>query len=409
MSKRDYRLSVLENYRRATSIGAYDRPATGLFGKYDHVRLLWEDVCTRRYLREFLRDAAEWMEPLCVADLGCGSGEGFRLLFHATTDEGAVLAEQRLHSYIGFDISDAMIAKARALFPDEPRVRFYQVDLSEGLPDVETELRFNLYFSSYAALSHLSDDELQELLRSLFQRMASRAVFVADLLGRYSWEWTGYWYVGGACFKEYTMSYLYPPDERETAERFPMRYWGGSEFDQFVRMAAQEAGVRVVRAAHHDRSVFVGRHTDTGAFNPDIVPIRAYVNQLFEPYHRTEVDKLYIPRLPESPNAAVNDFLHTFANDWNRLVECWLVATHEPLHADTWLHTNRTRLSPIARELAESLLDSLGAMRTLPVDSPIANFAEPLLGYLLRRLERRSQRGLGCGHGLLAYYEFVRT
>ena len=409
MSQRDHRLSVLENYRRATSIGAYDRPPTGLFGKHDHVRMLWEDVCTRRYLREFLRDTTELKEPLCVADLGCGSGEGFRLLFHHTTDDEPVLAQQRLHRYIGFDISDAMIAKARALFHEEPRVGFYQVDLGEGLPDVEPELQFNIYFSSYAALSHLSDEELQELLGSLFRRMGAYAVFVADLLGRYSWEWTSYWSVDGMCFRDYSMSYLYPPNARDTAERFPMRYWGGSEFDQFVRRVAQEAGVRVVRAARHDRSVFVGRHTDTGAFNPDIVPIRAYVNQLFEPYHRTEVDKLYIPHLPESPDAAVNDFLHTFANDWNRLVECWLVATHEPLHAETWLYTNRTRLSPIARELAESLLDSLRAVSTLPVDSPIANFAEPLLGYLLRRLERRSQHGLGCGHGLLAYYEFARA
>jgi hypothetical protein len=37
-----------------------------------------------------------------------------------------------------------------------------------------------------------------------------------------------------------------------------------------------------------------------------------------------------------------------------------------------------------------------------------ANIIEPSLGYALRELEMRLQRGIGCGHGLVAILELER-
>jgi len=37
-----------------------------------------------------------------------------------------------------------------------------------------------------------------------------------------------------------------------------------------------------------------------------------------------------------------------------------------------------------------------------------ASLVEPQLGYCLRELEMRLQKGLGCGHGLVAIFDIVK-
>lgn len=402
---------VLTNYWRAVQIGAYDRLHGGLFGKHDNTRRLWEDICTRRELRQFA-EGAPWLtqQPLHVANLGCGPGAGYDLLFTTPLEDESVLPLNALRSYTGFDISPAMIEKAREQFEGNPRTRFHQCDLGAGLPTDADHPPYTLFFSSYAALSHLNPNGLRQLLHSIFQHMAKRAIFVADLLGKWSWEWTSYWREDDPFSDVYSMSYIYLPHQRVSAnpERFLMWYWSGSGFDAFVQQVAEESGVHVLRKVHVDRSIFVGRHTDTREFNPKIQPIRTLVNSLFEPYHPTRVRGLLIHPLPPAPDAFVNEFFEHFRLQWNALVEAWLHAVERsPDAARAWLSTHP--LHERTQELALSLVDGIEALQRLKVDAPITNFAEPLLGFTLRRLERRLQRGLGCGHGLLAYYEFERS
>ena len=42
------------------------------------------------------------------------------------------------------------------------------------------------------------------------------------------------------------------------------------------------------------------------------------------------------------------------------------------------------------------------------VGNPRAGLVEPQLGYCLRELEMGLQKGLGCGHGLVAIFEIVK-
>ncbi len=42
------------------------------------------------------------------------------------------------------------------------------------------------------------------------------------------------------------------------------------------------------------------------------------------------------------------------------------------------------------------------------IGNPRASIVEPQLGYCLRELEMGLQRGLGCGHGLVAIFEVVK-
>ena len=42
------------------------------------------------------------------------------------------------------------------------------------------------------------------------------------------------------------------------------------------------------------------------------------------------------------------------------------------------------------------------------IGTPRTSLVEPQLGYCLRELEAGLQKGLGCGHGLVAIFEIVR-
>ena len=42
------------------------------------------------------------------------------------------------------------------------------------------------------------------------------------------------------------------------------------------------------------------------------------------------------------------------------------------------------------------------------IGTPRASLVEPQLGYCLRELEMGLQKGLGCGHGLVAIFEIIK-
>jgi hypothetical protein len=57
----------------------------------------------------------------------------------------------------------------------------------------------------------------------------------------------------------------------------------------------------------------------------------------------------------------------------------------------------RTALSTMRRVLAAATRTKIG--------SPRATLVEPQLAYCLREIEMGIQRGIGCGHGLVAIFE----
>lgn len=402
---------VLRNYQKAVSIGAYDRPPTGLSGKFDNVRRFWEDAILRIALKEFLEPFIHHkrtqLSRIRIIDLGCGPGAGYDLLTSPTRSGPVVIEETMVGVYKGVDISPDMIAKAKEYYQDNPKCLFTVADLNDGLPVEDHEPPYDIYFSSYAPLSHLPDESLRRLLMDICTHMGERAVFVADVLGRFSYEWQCYWDEGG--MQTYSMSYLYPRELRQQiVERFPMRFWGGREFDQFVTETVEQCGVKVTRRELRDRSILVGRHMDTGEFNPSTQPIRSAVNSLFEPNRRTDLTLLFFDYKPHPRHPDINAFFERFQLAWNAVVSAAIDELQCSYHASWQGVENIVVSSAPVRQAIKTVQASVRHSHLFCLDDPIANFVEPQLAYALRRLEQSLQQGLGCGHSLLAFYEFCK-
>ena len=413
---RDLNGTGLQTYSDAVARGLYDRPAGGLWGKYDNVRVSWEDRITRLTLRPFVREAERAAEAqerkVCVVDLGCGAGQGYELLTRIeesglNVDDAPrfVLPAERVGLYLGIDLSPAMVEQGSRNYADVDSVRFEQGDLRDGLAAVASEAPFDIYISSYASLSHLDGPGLASCLRDIVQHAAPGAVVILDLVGRYSPEWPGFWSATteSAKVRPYSMSYLYAESERQNwdVERFPLRFWTGEEIRDLCAQLAAGMGVAVAPVAIVDRSVFVGRHVDTSEYGCRLPPLRSLMNQLYEQNVRTPLDQLRVDHRLTSSNQAVDRFFSTLTESWNCVIDFTLKRlTHgrvDLVALDDWgQFTPELRLALMTMD---RVVESASA---IDVGDTRADIVEPQLAHVLQRLEHTLQEGLGCGHGLLA-------
>ncbi|EKU96268.1 hypothetical protein Lepto7375DRAFT_0256 [Leptolyngbya sp. PCC 7375] len=405
-----------KTYTQAVREGKYDLYVGNLFGKYDNVRTYWEDQLTsialRPYLSKLVESKRETGKKMRIVDLGCGAGQGYQILTkidRRDLDLGLqhqrVLPEDEIATYLGLDISQAMVEKGDILFADKPQVQFAQADLREGLGQIKQEhSSFDIYFSSYGSLSHLSRQDLVRLLTDICHHGHDGSLIVLDLIGRYSIEWPGFWAAETEAEKvrQYTMSYLYSESARQQLdiESFPLRFWTGLEVQQLAKELAATTGISVDVAKLMDRSVLVGRHTDTREYNPNLKSLRRLINSLHEDYLRTDLEELILDPsiIPEHPQ--VSPWLRQLVDSWNILVEyCQHRLTHnfslpELKGWDDFPKPLQFSLMTIDRVIAD-----VGWMW---YGDPRANIIEPQLGYALRTLEYDMQKGWGCGHGLVA-------
>lgn len=405
-----------QTYTQAVREGKYDLYVGNLFGKYDNVRTYWEDQLTRIALRPFLRELVEHRcqnnQGLRIVDLGCGAGQGYQILTQIDRrdlDLGLqhqrVLPTEKIDLYLGLDISAAMVDKGQILFEHEPHVTFAQADLRQGLGAIKTEQEpFDIYFSAYGSLSHLARQDLVTLLQDVCQHSCDGSLVVLDLLGRYSIEWPDFWQATSESEKvqQYTMSYLYSPAARQQidSETFPLRFWTGPEIKELAQELTVATGAKVEVVKLMDRSVLVGRHTDTQEYNSQLKPIRRSINSLHEDYIRTNLEDLMIdPKMvPDHPLIA--PYLHQLISAWNIVVEycqkrlsqrCSLI---ELAGWDEFTKPLQFTLMMIDRAISD--------VSWMWYGDPRANIIEPQLGYALRTLEYEMQQGYGCSHGLLA-------
>jgi SAM-dependent methyltransferase len=412
-----------KTYDDAVASGFYQRDHGGLQGKYDNVRRYWEDQITRFALHGFVEPLVtakrRSLSRIRVVDLGAGSGEGYSILSSlkktggdVASKEVDVLPADILGLYKGIDISEAMVQQGSRIYEDDPKVDFAQGDLSEGLPSLKSDSPFDIYFSSYGSLSHLRDKEMERLLADLADHMDGECIFVADLIGRYSFEWQCYWDqpTDETNMRQYSMSYLYPEEmlDKVEVERFPLRYWGAKEYDAFVEDILRKRGCRVGKSKLIDRSVLVGRHMNTGEFNPHAQPIRNAVNTLHEFNHRTDLKSLLFDYVPRSGFPELNAFFESFQMAWNAVVYAAIEALSR--WDDTeWLSRPPPDDYPATvREYISTIRDVVRNVRWFRMGDPRANVIEPQLGYILRNLEMDFQQGLGTGHGLLAIYRIQK-
>lgn len=394
-----------EDYGQLVRAGHYTPRDDLSTGRLDHVRRVWENQLTRFSIRPALVRLLERRGPhgLRVLDLGCGNGEGWQLLTRISSaqDEAEGLLEpERIARYVGVDLCEDMVCQARERLGAYPQATFIQADL--GHPE-----RFlqpaDLYFSSYGSPSHLEDVQLSTLCEAIGRQAPSGAVVVLDLLGQFSLEWPRYWGYSNRPEQDrmqpYNMVWIYPEnlqDERRSDfADYRLRFWGGEEVESFLRQVPV-LGRRLARVERYDRSIFVGRHLDTGDFNPQARPTRRGVNSLFEFNRVTDPCLLEVGPLP----AGHLPFLESYRRTWNGLVAMFeALSRNQPLPDDF-------DLPPVLREGMQSLAaQAESSSQWLQPGLPIGNSLEPSFGLLLRQSEFFMQQGLGCGHGLIVVLE----
>ena len=399
-------------YDLAVKAGFYESTPAGLFGKKDNVRRIWEDMTIKLRLRPYLEDIIASGRRLRVVDLGSGAGEGFELLTHVPARiEGSsgqgpefVLSKDDIDSYVGLDLSRAMVAQGRRNYHGRSNVRFEIADLNAELP-IADEAPFDVYFSSYGSFSHLSKSGLTDAVSRCVRHARSGSIVVLDLLGRRSLEWPRYWALSADEFLPYNMAYLTPPERRdpERIQWFRNSFWTGADVHDAVRDAAGATGRAVAVEHMSDRSIFVGRHIETGLFGGRLQRLRHQVNRLLDHGYRGRIDELHVDRTAvdelcgEFPQVCRR--LGDYAGEWNAVVDL----------LEELMTGDKARVSALIRCADPGLAEDLVMLKWLAANAhrfPVADFWASIMGpqvaIVLRSREMALPEGIGCGHGLFA-------
>lgn len=408
-----------EFYESAVSMGFYGREDSGLTGKKDNVRKFWEDVFVKLVCRPFIENRPPDDKKMRILDLGSGSGEGFELLTHIPPSKPGtnmhndfILKPGDIEHYVGLDISPSMIAQGRANYRDLGNVGFEYANLEDGLPQVVMRDRpFDLYFSSYGSLSHLHPESLEALFVQIFKHAANGSVLIYDTHGKYSPSWPKYW-AEKKIMLPYTMAYLVPGDKRkeENVEWFNLCYWDIGDLKAAMQRAASKAGVNINLLYMLDRSIFVGRHIDTGLMSTKPLPLRYQVSRLLDHGYRGEVEHMRVELSHLEKYKDINPLawerLCDYQKKWNKIVyllealmnsedkkvKDFIENTDIDLMSDdlkfiTWLYRNADRF---------------------PVVDFWASIIGPQIAVILRNMEMSYSEGVGCGHGLLCAVEILK-
>lgn len=406
-----------EFYETAVQLGFYGIERGGLFGKKDNVRKYWEDISIKLAIQPAIEKLLQKKDKIRIADLGCGSGEGYELLTHipvknpfVSAHKAFLLSGHQIDACVGLDISPSMIEQGRMNYQHLSNVKFLQADLSKGFPLLSEE-PFDLYFSSYASLSHLSRDELRTLTEQILSHISKTGYLVYDLFGRFSPEWPKYWNKTNKEMLPYNMTYLLPQEEltSEKIQWFDVTFWAASELGELIRKIAANKQKQVSMNIY-DRSILLGRHMGTGLFSDAKLDFRYQVNRLFDRDYRGEVEKLkcdlsflqgYRDIQPQAWQRICN-----YQSRWNstielmaalleskndvvkKLIESATPEISEEFRMLAWLHRNAARF---------------------PVVDFWASIMGPQVACVLRNFEFTLPPGLGCGHGLFAIIEIQDT
>ena len=407
-------MAEIDAYNEALKSGQYQKPA-GLLGKYDNVRRFWEDEQLGLYLRPYLErlidQKKERSEKLRVLDLGCGSGDGFEFITSINDSRSLISAHKTkviesdtIGAYQGIDINEGLLMQARAIYGNRQNIGFVHSDYNDF--DLGAEEPYDLYLANYGTLSHNTDEQTIELLGNIAKHGKNGAVIVIDWLGRYSYEWQTLWTkdLADNQWMDYVISYIQSDSgEQQELTSFPLRIMGRQEVQRIYQQARSKAGGSLTLRNIADRSSFVGRHIDTAQYNPHAQPLRRLVNSLFEPNVSTDLAKLLVHYVPKEGFSEVNAYYQRLTIWWNYLITYTKALMEQGAPPEGLLGI------PTAAKRALSTMKKV--VRTAAgtrIGSPRASLVEPQLGYCLRELEMGLQKGLGCGHGLVAIFEVVK-
>jgi len=413
-------------YSEAVKSGLYAKQS-GLVGKYDNVRRYWEDEITRMYLRPYIQKLIDrsqsLMRRLRIMDLGCGSADGYELLTGVRQRDADLqqlevdlLSDDIIGLYKGVDLNEDLLDQARSIYGHDPKMVFERANFTEGLPIADSEKPYDLYFSSFGTFSHHNDDKTAvRLLAEIAERVEHYSIIVCDWLGRYSYEWQNLWTNKPEDTQnmDYVVSYIYPPEEREERrdqlQHITLRLMSRAEAEAIVDAASEIAGVKIKPLKWFDRSVFTGRHMDTGEYNSHAQAIRNAVNSLHESNLRTEMSSLLIDYIPKVGFGFVNEYFEHLQMCWNALVK-YVDHLMKIFDETNRIYTEEPPVPPVS--CPPALKDMMARMKLviegigwLGYGLPRENIIEPQLGYALRYLVCNLQQGQGCAHGLVGIFE----
>ena len=402
-------------YNEALKSGQYEKPG-GRHGKYDNVRRFWEDeeigIYLRPYLERLVALGKKEARKLRILDLGCGSGDGYELLMNIRGSNrpiaeysAAILSPRRLELYKGVDVNAALLAQAQAIHGRRENTVFVQADLNTYR--LTEEPPYDLYLANYGTLSHNTDEATVALLSKIARHSRNGALILVDWLGRFSYEWQRLWTrdFDHNQWLDYVISYLHAGDKgnQEKLTHFPLRIMARSEALKVYREAKVRSERSIMLRKLADRSSFVGRHMDTARYNPHCQPLRRLVNSIFEPNVSTELDNLLIHHVPKAGFGEINAYYERLAGWWNYLVTFTQVGLEQ-----RGLPSAPERAPLVVRRARAAMKNILRVAARTRIGNPRASLVEPQLGYCLREIEMGLQKGLGCGHGLVAIFEVVK-
>lgn len=422
---RDVENKQMEAYDEALKSGLYAKK-TGLVGKYDNVRRLWEDEITRQFLlphlQRLIQQAQASMRRLRIMDLGCGSSDGYELLTgiryqgpNLNKAQVGLLTPNILGLYKGIDLNAGLINQASQLHGGNNKMTFEQANFTKGLPVSKDEKPYDLYFTSYGTFSHNNDDETSiRLLVDIAKRAQDYCIIVCDWLGRYSYEWQTLWTndLSENRNMDYVVSYIYEKEERERRrdelQHLTLRLMSRQEAEVIVAKASKQAGVEIKPLVYFDRSTFTGRHLDTAEYNPHSQPIRKAVNSLHEANLRTDLSSLLVNYVPKQGFDFLNEYFEHLQMCWNTLVQYVEHLLEEYEEGEQKFSSDMLpapgSYPPPLRDMMERMKRVVEGVGWLDIGLPRENIIEPQLGYALRHLVLNLQNGQGCAHGLGAIF-----
>jgi len=212
---------------------------------------------------------------------------------------------------------------------------------------------------------------------------------------------------------DYVVSYIYDKEERQQRrnelQHLSLRLVSRQEAEKVIDRASKRAGVKIKPLRYFDRSIFTGRHMDTGDYNPRVQPLRKAVNSLHEINYRTNLSSLLMNYVPRDRFDFLNNYFEYLQVCWNTLIN-YTIELVNSYDSDTRSFVED--LGDIPTSYPKPLKDMMHRMREvvegigwLDMGLPRENVIEPQLGYALRYLLSSLQQGKGCAHNLIGIFE----
>ncbi|NIM11631.1 MAG: hypothetical protein GTO45_06015 [Candidatus Aminicenantes bacterium] len=413
-------------YSQAVASGKYVR-GTGLQGKYDNVRVYWEDEVTRFFMRPHIETLLErklkQKKGIRILDLGCGSGDGYELLMKMiqpnaglTKNQVYLIPENHLEQYKGIEINRDLLNQNVQRWGEHPGMEFQWGDFSTGLPLEKGEPPYDIYLTSYGALSHLNENQTVKLFSDIINHAGDGAVLVGDWLSRYSYEWQQLWDndTHREQWMDYYISYIYPPHQRDKTRLTPLklRLLCREEILKMLERVEKTGGIKLETKYIGDRSIFVGRHMDTHDYNPHLKPLRKAVNSLLEKNVRTDLDRLLIDYVPHPDIRLPDPFFQQFQSCWNSLIRYTMALCREheggkPIpDAPSTADVHRADAPRVLLNMLDHMKQVIAGIGqfNMELEDTRANVVESQLAYALRELEMSLQQGAGNGHGIVGIF-----